>query len=248
MRASSIKIIRTLFVIVPIVVIGSLHWELDKQMKLPDAQNQRQWLPSAEVARLCSLGYERLLADLYWLGFIQYMGELPNPAMKYEQAYQYVDLITSLDPHFSPAYWFGVWSIGYWQKRPDLADKLIQRGIANMPTEWYMPFMGGVNQYIFAHNAKKAAVYYKEASVLPGAPDYLARQAIILASPMPEYEKKIKSLGILYHTAKDPNLKQSAYNELIAFVYKIYKEAPTELMRKTARERLLKLGVDESEL
>ncbi len=210
--------------------------------------NEIQLLPSASIAQLFSLGYDRLLADFYWLGFVQYMGAPPNPSNRFQQAYQYVDLITTLDPRFSSAYWFGAWSIGYWQKRPDLADKILQRGIAALPGDWDMPFMGGVNQYLFAHDAKRAAHYYRQASLLPGAPEYLARQAIILASPIPEYEKRIRSLSTLYYSAKEANLKQSAYNELVGMLYKMYKEAPVETVRRGARDRLIKLGIDQSEL
>lgn len=222
--------------------------EARKAAKLPPLRKPWQVLPSPEMAHMAAMGYDRFLADIYWLGMIQYIGEISPDKDRYRQAYEYIDLITSLDPKFENAYWFGCWAVGYWQGDPVLADKLIQRGIQNFPHSWYMKFIAGVNQYIFAHNAKAAAQYYEAAAREPGAPPFVARQAAILASPIPELEKRWRSLYDMYKHAKDPNVKLSAFVECRKTLVQIYKYAPTPMMRESARVQLLRLQDEEKDL
>ena len=232
-----------------LTLVVFLHVALDNRIKADPRMEEIVVVPDPSAVRLCSLGYDRFLADMYWLRFVQYAGDVDVVvADKWSHAYSFVDLITRLDPHFQQPYWFGCWAIGSWQKRPDLADQIIRRGIKENPTDWYMPFIAGVNQYLFAKDYKKAADYYKVSSSLPGAPPYLARHAVILASNIPEYEKRVRILLHLYSTAKEENLKQSAYKELISVLKSMYKESPVETVRTSAKNMMIQLGVEPSEI
>lgn len=230
------------------IVMVMLHQRLDRIVQENPRDGSQVSLPDTQTVELLSLGYDRFIADLLWLGFIQYCGENRPRGAGYARAYDYVNLITELDPHFKEAYWFGCWAVGFWQQRPDLAEKIIQRGIQNYPEDWYMPFIAGINQYLYAKDYRAAAKYYRQAAKLPHAPDYLERQAMILESPIPEIAKRVQTLNQLYHNAKDPNLKESAYTQLVALLYDIYKKAPTEQIRTSARQRLEALDVNVAEL
>lgn len=205
---------------------------------------QMSWLPSLTCLRLFSLGFDRLLADILWLGFVQYSGDTQVIYQgKFPLGYQYTDLITELDPHFIKPYWFGCFTIGYWQKRPDLADRILRRGIAQNPGVWTVPFMAGVNQYLFAHNDRKAAEYYRQAARLPGAPDYLNRHADILEANIPAQVKEVRTWKSLFLSANDPGVKEAARAKLVQLWSKIYTEAPTGEIRAHAVSELSKLGV-----
>lgn len=242
------KIVAVVMGFASIGVMAILHYRLDGMVKEQVDTSGKVHLPSAESARLFSLGYDRFLADMYWLAFIQYCGDTRPRGIQYQSTYDYLNLITELDPYFDKAYWFGCWAIGYWQRRPDLANKLIQRGITYNPTDWYMPYMAGVNQYLFAKDYKAAAKYYRQAAKLPDAPAYLDKQATILESPIPEIAKQLQTLTHLYKTAPEGNLKSQAHTQLAGLLYRMYKEAPTETIRKFTRERMVNVGINPDDL
>ena len=134
-------------------------------------------LPSARHARLLGLGYDQLMADLYWLAFVGYEGDtLSRGKDNYALCAPYLELVTGLDPHFIQAYWFCAFSVGADQKRPDLADKIIKAGIEANPDSWYLPYIAGLNAYLYGHDETKAAKYYRLAARFPEAPHWLAEQ------------------------------------------------------------------------
>lgn len=246
-RSKSVFLSLTVAFVAMAAAMG-LHVAMDKALPPEIIDNSKSTLPSAQSVSLCSLGYDRFLADMYWLGLVQYLGEDRARGTGFVSTYNYIDLITLLDPYFDKAYWFGCWAIGYWQRRPDLADKIITRGMSYNPNDWFLPFIAGVNENIFAHNAKKAAVYYRRAASLPGAPDYLSRQAEILESPVPELVKQWRTLAQLYESSKDEQLKESMKPQLASVLAGMYREAPTQLIRDSALQRLRALGYDTSAL
>src|SRR5690242_3947196 len=90
-----------------------------------------------EVVKLFCLGHEQLAADLYWLRFIQYIGDgAARRTDRYESAYDYLNLVTTLDPRFTQPYWFAAFVVGSEMKRPDLAQILIERGIQANQNNW----------------------------------------------------------------------------------------------------------------
>jgi hypothetical protein len=62
-------------------------------------------LPSPKTARFIALGFEPVLADVYWIEGLNYFGgELVNKNRTYQYLDSYVDLIQSLDPYFTTFY------------------------------------------------------------------------------------------------------------------------------------------------
>jgi hypothetical protein len=235
--------------LVSIGVMLAMHIVAEQSFETTERNRNDYFVPSVDGVKLCSLGFDQFLSDMYWLAFVQYCGEPdPHRGEPYRKAYDYVNLITSLDPHFARPYWFGCWAIGYWQQRPDLADKILRRGIAANPKDWDLPFLAGVNQYIFGHDAKAAAVYYEQAAKLPGAPDYLARQAVILRSPAPDFYKRMHILYQALHNAEEPTAKAAYRAELIKLTTELYYKAPNQKIRDACKAQLEGLGGDVSTL
>src|SRR5271156_6111327 len=107
-------------------------------------------VPKESVVRLLSGGYEQLMADCWWLSFVQYYGDTNARASDhFKFAYAYLDLITRLDPHFIEPYWFSTFVLGSEIRRPDLAQQIIDRGVAANQDQWYLPFIAGINQHLF---------------------------------------------------------------------------------------------------
>ncbi len=197
------------------------------------------------VIRNFCLGNEQLAADIYWLRFVQYIGDGDARRRdKYESAYEYLDLVTSLDPRFTQPYWFAAFTVGAEMKRPDLAQKLIERGIQANQNNWYLPFIAGINQYLFAHNETAAAKYYRLASKFPDAPKWLGRQAEILQAKIPSLVKEVNTWDTIYRNSTDPLVKERAKERLAATWMRVFKVSPSEEIRKKARTALAELGVE----
>jgi hypothetical protein len=200
------------------------------------------FVPSPVALKMLSLGYDRLLADYYWLEFVQYVGDtVPRERDRYAQASRYIDLIVTLDPQLVQAYYFAAFIIGKEQNRPKEAAEFIERGMRANQDNWYLPFLAGVNQYLYAHNEEEASRYYRLASTYPKAPTWLARQADILKAKIPSSIKEINIWDGLYTSAKDSESKEKARAKLYSLWQAVYKSAPTEKIQKRALDQLQRL-------
>lgn len=202
-------------------------------------------IPNGAALKHISLGYDQLLADCWWLAFIQYYGD--NKARlkdHYRLAYKYLDLVTQLDPKFSQPYWFSAFAVGSEYGRPDLADRLIARGLHANQDDWYLPFIAGINQYLFAHNEPAAAKYYRMAAKFPNAPKWLGPQANILEAHGPSLLKEINTWANIYLSTRDELVKKEAAGKLKELWLTVYRTVPSEGARKRAVEQLKALGVE----
>jgi hypothetical protein len=156
------------------------------------------YIQSAATLRRLSGAFSALAADLYWIRTIQYYGSgartleeqaaqgpivpAPPPSLvavdeAFPLLYPMLDITTTLDPRFKIAYRFGaVFLAEPYPKgaaRPDLAIKLLQKGLAQQPDKWeYMEDIGFVN-YWFVHDFRAAADWFTKAAEAPGAPVWL---------------------------------------------------------------------------
>jgi hypothetical protein len=126
--------------------------------------------------------------------------------------------------------------VGSDQKRPDLAAKIIEGGINANQNNWYLPWIAGVNQFLFARSESKAAHYYRLAASYPEAPSWLTKQATIFESKMPALYKELRIWWNVYADSKDPLVKESARQRLIDLYLLEYREAPAESIRNAARD------------
>ena len=142
------------------------------------------WLQDAESVRKWSLGFSNVIADLYWIRAVVYFGQqrLSQARDKnYDLLYPYLDFVTALDPRFTTAYRFGALFLSEAAPggpgRPDLAVKLLHRGMLAEPHRWEYPHdIGFVNHWIY-RNHVEAGKWMTRASELPGAPVWLKTSA-----------------------------------------------------------------------
>ena len=218
---------------------------MEKLEKQPEAETL---VPTYASVRLVSFGFDKLLADLYWLSFISYYGDgVARQKDNYMLADKYLDLITSLDPQFVQAYWFIAFTVGSDQKNPERADELLKRGIEANPNNWYIPYIAGFNQYMFAKNELKAAKYYRMAAKFPEAPVWLGRQAEILEAKIPSMIKEINIWNDVYHSVNEAGLKERAREKLLRLWIAVYKKSPNQTIKDRAINNLKELGVNLSQ-
>jgi hypothetical protein len=226
------------------------HVQLNTSMALNSkADSSALILPKYDVLKYLCGGNEQLVADCWWLSFIQYYGDVKSRKEDhYKFAFDYLNLITQLDPKFSQPYWFAAFAVGADAKRPDLAKTLIDRGIRANPDSWYVPFIGGINEYLFAGNDKEAAHYYRIAAKHTDAPMWIGRQAKILDMQIPSFIKEIRTWESIYQNANDDIIKAQARQKLLDMYVFVYKMAPSQAAKKEAKfeaAKVLNVNLDE---
>jgi len=142
--------------------------------------NPLLWLQAGPVAKRAALGFDNLLADVYWMRAVVYYGgkrRTDEAGRNYDLLYPLLDFVTTLDPRFKVAYRFGAIFLTEAYPngpgRPDLAITLLQRAIASNTTTWeYMEDIGFV-YYWWLRDYKAAATWFDRAGRQPGAPAWL---------------------------------------------------------------------------
>ncbi len=144
------------------------------------------YLQSPAMARRLALSFDAVVADLYWLRALQHFGatrlQTEGPRT-FEHLYPFLDLATSLDPRFVVAYRFGAIFLAEAPPggpgRPDLALRLLEKGVAATPERWqYFQDIGFVHYWWTGDYGKAAGAFSKGAAVA-GAPWWMQSLAAV---------------------------------------------------------------------
>jgi tetratricopeptide (TPR) repeat protein len=182
------------------------------------------FIPSAKAVKRMSLGYSGLLADLYWLRAVQYFGNHHLArAKEYDLLDPLLDITVTLDPKLEPAYRFG--SIFLAQKppqgagRPDLAVRLVERGINEFPDDWRQYFNLGFIHYMDRHDYIAAAEAFERGSRLPNAHPFLRLMAARMRAQGGDRETARLLWQNIYDTYPDETMRSNAVEHLNALRY-----------------------------
>jgi hypothetical protein len=138
------------------------------------------WLPSGSLVKRISLGFDSLVADVYWMRAVVYYGgqrRAEGEARNYDLLYPLLDVVTTVDPQFQIAYRFGAIFLTEAYPngpgRPDQAIALLKRGIDNDQARWqYMEDIGFI-YYWWAQDYEAAAQWFDRAGDQKEAPTWL---------------------------------------------------------------------------
>lgn len=138
------------------------------------------WIRSGPLAQRLALGFDNLVADVYWIRAVIYYGSqrIESRATNFDQLFPLLDLVTSLDPYFKVAYRFG--SIFLAEPypggagRPDQAVQLLHKGFEQSPERWEYLLDIGFVYYWWEQDYARAAEWFKKAGELPGSAQWLA--------------------------------------------------------------------------
>lgn len=144
------------------------------------------YVRSPEAMKRLALSYESLLADAYWVRAIQHYGTTrlsTEPGMQFDLLYPLLDLTTSLDPHFTVAYYFGSLFLAEpppgGPGRPDQAIVLLEKGLEALPDRWELAQSIGFVHYWWLEDYDEAAAWFTRASEFPNAPIWMAPLAAV---------------------------------------------------------------------
>ena len=200
----------------PIVALQS---HIDAETRPLAEQERELFLRSGPLVKKASLGYDSLLADIYWTRVVQYYGDKrarhdPN----LDLLWPLLDVTTTLDPHLIVAYRFGSTFLSEPSPRgagrPDLGIALINRGIRENPDYWRLYEDLGFIYYFELKDYKKASAAFLEGSRNPAALMWMK----IMAARMSEQGETRETSAFLwkeiYDSATDPEIKNNAYVHL----------------------------------
>src|SRR5262249_33701079 len=120
-------------------------WRLQRKINAArDAMRQEQdevLVRSPKLMKALTGEYATLAADIYWTRAVQYYGgKRLGQDTNLESLWPLLDLATTLDPHLIPVYRFGATFLSEPEPRgagrPDLAVKLLERGLQANPDSW----------------------------------------------------------------------------------------------------------------
>jgi hypothetical protein len=176
-------------------------------------------LRSGALLKKLSLGYEPLLADVYWTRVVQYYGVRARKAgVTYEELWPLLDITTTLDPKLMVAYRFGA---VFLSERPptgpgeaDLAVELVKRGIAENPDEWRLYEDLGFLYSIHLKDYKKAAEAYLEGSKNPNAQIWMKVMAARVAESGNELETSRLIWTGVYSSTDDQQVRHTALQHI----------------------------------
>ncbi len=195
--------------------VGWLQGELDRRQDRTVVQIEGlAQLPKGEYLKPALLGYHHLGADILWLRLVQVIGKKRNSADEYEWMYHALDVITTLDPQYAYAYYAGGVILGDLANRPDLSNRLLEKGVNANPDVWNIPFLLGYNYYFLLGDPAKGAEYIMKAARLPDGPSYLPGLATRMAAEAGSPDTALAFLEARLRETQDPEMREFLANRM----------------------------------
>ena len=207
-----------------VLILGlAAAWTLQKQIDAEQAEMLLEQddllLQSGSLVKKLSLEYAPLMGAIYWTRAVQYYGEkhqLHAPGL--DLLWPLLDITTTLDPNLLVAYRFGSIFLSdaapRGAGRPDLAAKLLERGIQANPEEWRLYQDLGNVYYFDAKDYPKAAAAFEEGSRNPKAPIWMKVLAAKIAGEGRSLDTSYFLWRQVYETTTDEDIRKNAESHL----------------------------------
>jgi tetratricopeptide (TPR) repeat protein len=171
------------------------------------------FVPSARALRWASAGHPTLVANLWWLRAVQYMGEPRADERGWARLHPVVDLVTGLDPRHGYAYQVTANVLGS-VGRVDESNLLLEKGHRNVPERYIIPFHRAVNAFLYEGDYALAGRWFEKAAQVPGAPARVREYAVAMYVKGRAAETAISFLRHLYTQADDAESQKAIRRQL----------------------------------
>jgi hypothetical protein len=229
----------------PILLIAFLalaviaqNW-MDAQRRAPLTVEETLYVRSGEAIKLASLGFDGLMADIYWIRALLYFGEEFERQRGANQYFDVsrlkllqplLDITVELDPKHVAAYRFGAVFL------PDIdaeaAIRFVERGIRNNLDEWRLYQDLGFVQWR-RKRFREAAEAYARGAMLPGAPTWMRTMPALMLAKGGERETARAMFLRLYEESDDPFIKQVSEEQLMLLQEQEQRPDPQPTIRKS---------------
>jgi tetratricopeptide (TPR) repeat protein len=179
------------------------------------------YIDSPKIVKRASLGFDGLMACIYWTRTVQYFGERHlNRARSFNELAPLLEITTVLDPQLFPAYQFGASFLAPnppdGAGEPNRAIQLMEYGIQHNPDNWRLYYNLGFVYYTELRDYKKATEVFTQGSKVPGAHPIMK----ILAGQTAEHAGEFSTARMLwsatYDSSNDSDIRQNALEHLRA--------------------------------
>jgi len=179
------------------------------------------YLNSPKWVKRMSLGYDGLLADIYWTRAVQYFGSHHAVAAKnYNLLSPLLEITTALDPKLIVAYQFGATFLGpkppLGAGQPDKAVALVEYGIRNNPDNWKLYYELGFFYYMEEKDYAKAAEAFERGLKVPNAHPFLRVLAAQMAQHAGEFDTARMLWFTTYQSTTEAQIRENAVGHLQA--------------------------------
>lgn len=218
----------SLWIALLIVGLGTsitLQRWIDGQRGIGTAVEEALYVNSGKALKRASLGFDGLIADLYWLRTIQYFGGKSQQIkgdLNVGNVSEWnmtlleplINITTELDPNYVSAYRFG--SLFLPDINPESAIRMAQRAITDNPTDWRLQQDLG---FIFwkLKRFNEASEAYLQGSRLPDAPKWMEQMSAIMRANGGDRETAKQMFFRIYETTDDPTVKKTSLGRLQSY-------------------------------
>jgi tetratricopeptide (TPR) repeat protein len=177
------------------------------------------YVSSPATVKRASLGFNGLMACIYWTRAVQYFGNRHHDRSEtFNELAPLLEITTTLDPNMIPPYQFGATFLAPRSPsgagEPDRAIKLMEYGIQHNPDNWHLYYDLGFVYYTELKDYKKAGEAFDRGSKVPNAHPFLK----LLAAQMEEHAGDFATARMLwtatYEGSHEKNIRQNAREHL----------------------------------
>jgi len=229
-----------------------------------DIVDDTLYVASPKLLKRASLGFDGLMACIYWTRAVQYFGHRHLlRKTSYNELGPLLEITTALDPHLLHPYQFGSTFLSpappNGAGQPERAIRLMEYGIQNNPDNWRLYYDLGFIYYTELKDFKKAAEAFERGSQVPDAHPFLKVLAANTAQHAEDYATARLLWSAAYQNSNEGDIRQNALDHLRAIqvdedvtnlqnavtrFVEANKRIPTSLWEIAAAEHLAGIPVD----
>lgn len=195
-----------------------LQQRLDRSLADYRTEEQLLYLTSGEWVQRLSLGYDGLLACLYWTRAVQHYGRQRIQEGEFKLLFPLLDITTTLDPELLLAYRFGAIFLTEpppgGPGQPELAIQLLKKGIARNPDYWRFWYDVGFVYYRGLKDYPRASEAFYEGAKHPQARAFMRVMAAKIAAEGGNRALARELWIELLNSTDDPLIRQNALAHL----------------------------------
>lgn len=209
-----------LLVVFLAVSVIAQNW-MDGRRRIPLTIQETLYVSSGDALKRASIGFDGLMADIYWIRTLLYFGEKFERQRSANQSFDVsklellepmLNITVELDPQYIAAYRFG--AVFLPEINAESATRFVERGIRNNPGEWRLYQDLGFVQWR-RNRFREAAEAYVRGAKLPGAPAWMQTMPALMLAKGGDPETAREMFLRLYEESDDPFIKQVCEDQLM---------------------------------
>lgn len=212
MKELNKKIILSLTLPLIIATLLFFSFQIQKNLDASKERHKKEGIgiivPSGRYMKVAVLGYNNVIADLYYLKAHQYVGTQEVRKADYPQLYPIIDLVTDLDPKFLSPHLFGGLVLSLSGMHVDESILILKKAYKMDPNVWQTGFYLGFNYWYYLQEYDRAVEYTSKAASQLGSPSFLSTLAANLYAESKRPDMAIDFLKNLKETTKDEDAKK----------------------------------------